>query len=125
MGGTWGLEQAIHVVFAMGSTRGDAKARRADRHRGRADAFSPDAALPQPLGQLQGSDALPTSSGWMGVSLAPSRQPSACAPPEPGDKASQVGTGLVGYAYQLDALAHGARLGGAYGCYAGHSGGQS
>jgi hypothetical protein len=78
--GPQGLEQAIHVIFAMGSAQGDAKARRADRHRGRADGAGPDTALPQALGQLQGSDALPppATAGW--GSLAPSRQPSACTP---------------------------------------------
>jgi hypothetical protein len=61
---------------------------------------------------LQGSDALPTSNGWMGVACPKPPAERLRPLPEPGDKASQVGTGLVGYAYQLDALAHGARLGG-------------
>lgn len=75
-----GVEQAVHILFSVHGTQGDAKARRADRHSGRANGADPDAAIPQPLGQLQGSGALPTSRGWIGVSLAPSRQPSASAP---------------------------------------------
>ena len=78
--GAEGIEQAIHILFTVGRAQGDAQPRRADRHRGRADGAGPDAAFAQPLGQLQGGDALPTSSGWMGVVLAPSCQPSACAP---------------------------------------------
>ena len=64
---------------------------------------------------MQGSDALPHQQRLDGGIACPKPPAERLRPlPEPGDKASQVGTGLVGYAYQLDALAHGARLGGGH-----------
>ncbi len=96
----------------MSRAQGDAKARRADRYSGRADGTHPDAAPPQPLGQLQGSTAFPHQQRLDG-GIAGTQLPAQRLRPlsETGDEFTKLGAGLVSSTHQRDALAHGAGLG--------------